>query len=94
MSASEYRRWEIFEGIEPFGERGMYYRNALLCMTIAGSHGVKTKLEDFMPDTFKGEPEVQTPEQMRAMMDILMNQQNQWVKEQEERKKNGGDSGS
>jgi hypothetical protein len=94
MPASEFRKWEIFEQIEPFGERGEYYRNALLCLTIARCAGNKQmKLEDFIIDTLKAEPLKQSPETIKALLMAMMEKQNKWVAEQEAKKKNGGHTG-
>lgn len=95
MTASEFRRWEIFEQVEPFGEKGHYLRNALLCLVVAKCAGVKNvKIEDFVIDTLKGEPPKQSPEAVRNMLKMMMDQQNKYVAEQEARKISGGDSGN
>lgn len=55
MSSREVSEWQVYETIEPFGERRADYRAASICQTIALVNGAKdAKLEDFLltrPDT-------------------------------------------
>lgn len=53
LNSYELTEWYVYEQIEPFGERGAYFRNAMLCAIMANPHrkkGTKSlKVQDFMP---------------------------------------------
>lgn len=57
LSSEELTAWQIYEEMEPFGERAEYLRAASLCALLFNvNRGAKSKPatpEDFMPDTFK-----------------------------------------
>jgi hypothetical protein len=47
----------VYEALEPFGERGQYWRAAQICATVVNSQRAKRSdpiatAEDFMPRTF------------------------------------------
>ena len=58
MSSREMSEWEVYEALEPFGERRADYRAASICYTIALANGAKSvELEDFLltrPDALTG----------------------------------------
>lgn len=58
MSGRQFAEWQAYEMVEPFGERGHYWRTGQLCAAIVNSQRAKktdpiAKAEDFMPDTFQ-----------------------------------------
>ncbi len=96
MPASEFREWQIFENIEPFGERGEYFRTALICFVVAKAGGIKSvQFDDFIVETLKAQKEKQGPEAIKAMMMMLKAKQDEYLKRKaaEEAQQNGGDSG-
>jgi hypothetical protein len=49
MSSRELSEWELYEEMEPFGERREDYRAASICHVIAVSQGAKNvELKDFL----------------------------------------------
>lgn len=49
MTSREQSEWQVYEELEPFGERREDYRAASICLTIANANGAKNaKLEDFL----------------------------------------------
>jgi len=49
MSSREMSEWQVYEAIEPFGERRADYRAASLCHIIAVANGAKNvELKDFL----------------------------------------------
>ena len=53
-SSREISEWMLYEGMEPFGERGQWLRNGILCATLVNlqvEKNDKVRPEDFMPDT-------------------------------------------
>lgn len=54
LSSKELAEWQAYERVEPFGERRMDIRFAMLAMTISniwrGKNQPPFKLEQFMPD--------------------------------------------
>ena len=62
MSGRQFTEWQIYESLEPFGERGHYWRMGQLCATMANVNRAKKSdkvytAEDFMPTTFQPEPD-------------------------------------
>ncbi len=61
MSGRRFTRWQLYEQVEPFGERAAYWRAGQICATFANIQ-CRTKktdevltAEDFMPATFRDE---------------------------------------
>lgn len=57
MSAQRFTEWQLYEAVEPFGERAHYWRTGQLCAAIQNSQRAKrsdpvARAEDFMPKTF------------------------------------------
>lgn len=57
MSAQRFAEWRVYEQLEPFGERGHYWRTGQICAAIHNSQRAKRSdpiatAEDFMPKTF------------------------------------------
>ena len=57
MPAKQFTAWQIYEMVEPFGERAHYWRNGQVCAQIHNSQRAKrsdpiAKAEDYMPRTF------------------------------------------
>ncbi len=90
LSATEFRRWQLLEHIEPFGERGDYLRTAMVISALANIHRREGQDPfspmDFMP-RFEPEPE-QTPEQMAHRMGLVMTQANA-IEERKKKQVNG-----
>lgn len=56
MSSRELSEWQLYEELEPFGERRADYRTASICHTLALANGAKNvKLEDFLLTRPEGE---------------------------------------
>ncbi len=60
MSGRQLTRWYLYELVEPFGERGAYWRTGQICATVANAQRTKKtdpvwRAEDFMPATFQDE---------------------------------------
>lgn len=60
MSAKLYTQWQLYEVVEPFGERADYWRAGQICAAIHNSQRTKRsdpvlKAEDFMPMTFQAD---------------------------------------
>ena len=74
MDASEYIYWQAIYATEPFPEERADRRAAQQMVNIRRAMGDKSNftVADFVPD-FWGEfdPQEQTPEQMKANMDII-----------------------
>lgn len=61
MSGARFTQWQLYERVEPFGERAHYWRTGQICAAIFNSQRTKksdpvAKAEDYMPDTFASEP--------------------------------------
>lgn len=57
MSAQRFTEWQLYEAVEPFGERAQYWRAGQICAAIQNSQRTKRSdpvatAEDFMPKTF------------------------------------------
>lgn len=57
MSGRQFTEWQLYEAVEPFGERAQYWRAGQMCAAIQNSQRTKrsdpiAKAEDFMPHTF------------------------------------------
>lgn len=57
MSGRQFTEWQLYEAVEPFGERAQYWRAGQICAAIQNSQRTKrsdpiAKAEDFMPRTF------------------------------------------
>lgn len=62
MSAKRFTEWQLYELVEPFGERAQYWRTGQICAAIANSRRTRNndpiaKAEDFMPKTFRANQE-------------------------------------
>ena len=61
-----------YYSIEPFGEHAAFWRAGQIAATIANVNRSKRtrayKAEDFMPSEPKVKPDVQTPEEMAAIL--------------------------
>lgn len=85
MPASEFRRWQILEGIEPFGVYGEWLRTGLLISLIANIHRkpgtFAYSAEDFMPETMRAKKvgPSQSPEQIYKLMMLLKEHQDAWL---------------
>ena len=64
----------LFEGMEPYGERGAWLRMGILCATLVnlnrGKDDTPASPEDFMPETMTERPRPQS-EADRHLMDIF-----------------------
>lgn len=75
ISYSEYVHWQAIYSVEPFPEERADQRTAeLLRMTLIAAGAKKLpNITDLMPDWWgEHKPHVQTPEQMKANMNIIM----------------------
>ena len=77
MSARQFTEWQLYEVVEPFGERGHYWRMGQICAAIVNSQRTKktdpiAKAEDFMPDTFQPEPDddVEQPDEFTRLKNL------------------------
>lgn len=76
ISAAEFREWQIYEGIEPFGEMGDYQRAMMISVALAGGKD----LIEFIPETMRGtSSSAQDPESMKALMMMLKEQQDAYL---------------
>ena len=73
MSAGEYAKWQAIYSIEPFPEERADRRAAQQMINIRRALGDKSgDLKDFIPDWWgEAQPQQQSPEQMKANMDII-----------------------
>lgn len=60
MSARRFTEWQLYEMVEPFGERARYWQTGQICAAILNAQRTKrndpiAKAEDFMPRTFRVE---------------------------------------
>lgn len=60
MTGQRFTTWQIYEAIEPFGERADYWRAGQICAQIFNSNRTKksdpiAKAEDYMPGTFSSD---------------------------------------
>lgn len=78
MSAKRFTEWQLYEMVEPFGERAAYWRNGQVCAAIANSQRTKRSdpvatAEDFMPKTFRNDEDEAPPadefDQLKAQQD-------------------------
>lgn len=58
MSAQQFAEWQIYEMVEPFGERAQYWQMGQICAAIMNAQRTKrtdpvAQAEDFMPQTFR-----------------------------------------
>lgn len=59
--------WQLYEALEPFGERAQYWRAGQICAAVMNSQRTKKSdplatAEDFMPRTFtEQEPDEDAP---------------------------------
>jgi hypothetical protein len=76
MSARRFTQWQLYEIVEPFGERAAYWRAGQLCAAIHNSQRAKRtdpvlKPEDCMPRTFSSEDDDVAPvdefDQLKAL---------------------------
>lgn len=66
MSGQQFTAWQLYELVEPFGERAHYWRTGQLCAAMFNSQRTKksdrvAKAEDYMPNTFSNEPDEDQP---------------------------------
>lgn len=57
MSGRQFTAWQLYEAVEPFGERAQYWRAGQICAAVTNSQRTKRSdpiatAEDFMPRTF------------------------------------------
>lgn len=74
MTISEYIHWQAIYEIEPFPEERADLRTAeILRMTLVAAGAKKTPdISEFMPDWWgERKPRVQSPEQMKANLNII-----------------------
>lgn len=78
MSAQRFTEWQLYEMVEPFGERARYWQTGQICAAIMNAQRSKrtdpiAQAEDFMPKTFRvegdEEPEVDEFDQLKAQHD-------------------------
>jgi hypothetical protein len=85
LPASEFRRWKILEGIEPFGVYGEWLRTGLMLSLVANIHRkpgtFAYSAEDFMPETMRAKKvgPAQSPEQIYNLMMLLKAHQDAWL---------------
>lgn len=64
-TSEELTAWQLYEQMEPFGERAAYQRHAQLMAMLVNltprKNATAVKPEDFMPETFKTPPEPADP---------------------------------
>ena len=66
MGLEEFRYWEALYAREPWGEVAEDRRAAVIASSIWGSHGVETKVSNFLPDDpWKEKPAAMTDDQIR-----------------------------
>jgi|CXWL01.1.fsa_nt_gi hypothetical protein len=58
MSGRQFTEWQLYELVEPFGERAQYWRAGQICAAVTNSQRTKRSdpiaiAEDFMPRTFR-----------------------------------------
>lgn len=72
LSSRQIAEWMAYYSIEPFGEHAAFWRAGQIAATIANVNRGKRqrayKPEDFMPSEPKGKPNVQTTEEMAAVL--------------------------
>lgn len=76
LSSEELTEWQLYEQIEPFGERAEYVRWAALCALLVNLQRTKkdtpAKVEDFLPETLKApKPPADPREAMYALAQSL-----------------------
>ena len=71
-SIREFRLWQAYAMIEPFGNIRGDIQAAIIAQTVANVHrgrGQRSyKIQDFMPKFDRGKADSQTPDQMLAVM--------------------------
>lgn len=73
LSAEEVTAWQLYEHMEPFGERAEYVRSAATCALLDNLLRPRKKgdqaatVADFMPDTFKEEKTPRESDPREAM---------------------------
>jgi hypothetical protein len=93
MPCTEFYEWLVLEQIEPFGERGHYFRSAQLLTLLANINrkqgSAPFELSDFMPKFDDDDSPRQTHDAIKAAMMALKAQQDAHLKAKEraERKK-------
>ncbi len=73
MSGRRYAEWQLYEALEPFGERAQYWRTGQICAAVVNSQRTKksdpvAKAEDFMPRTLtEQDPDEDAPSDYQRM---------------------------
>jgi hypothetical protein len=80
---AEFRRWSVYEGIEPFGDYRLMEQNASLMARVfnatRGKHEKRWKFEDFMPSHRKVAANNDT-KRSAAMFEAFAAQHNAMIK--------------
>ena len=72
LGTSEFTALQQMEHVMPYGERGAWLRNALLCSILVNIHRDKgqpaAELDDFMPETLRSKPPADGSDSARGIL--------------------------
>ncbi len=93
MPVKRFQEYYLLEQIEPFGEAGHYYRNALLLSLLGNVYRdsdkqiVPFEVSDFMPDLYNEQGQEVSPEEFKQFMFALKIKQDAILKAKDKAEK-------